>query len=97
MQEKERLYTRKSQAAIGWKKTNGKASLVHNLWAVQELFVDSELGWKFWWKCLQEQIGGKESALGQEQKIYCHHNVERRQDFVKDEVQWLNQKQETGC
>ena len=47
MQEKERLYTRKSQAAIGWKKTNGRASLVHNLWAVQELFVDSELGWKF--------------------------------------------------
>ena len=41
-------------------------------------------------------VDGKESGLGQKQTIYCHHNAEHRQDFVKDEVQWLNQKQENG-
>ena len=38
----------------------------------------------------------KRKNLGQEQRIYCHHNVELRQNFVKNEAQWLNQKQETG-
>ena len=40
-------------------------------------------------------IDGEESDLEQELRICCHHNVEHRQDIVKDEVQWLNLKQET--
>ena len=32
----------------------------------------------------------KESGLVQEYRIYCHCNVELRQYFVKDGVQWLN-------
>ena len=35
---------------------------------------------------LQEQKGGKESGIGQKLRIYCHYNVEHREDFMKDEV-----------
>ena len=54
------------------------------------LFVGRGRGWKFWWKFLQKQIGGKESGFRLEQRIYCHHNIEHRRDFVKGEVQWLD-------
>ena len=37
----------------------------------------------------------KKAALGKNRE-FTLINVEHRQDFVKDKVQWLNQKQETG-
>ena len=38
----------------------------------------------------------RRAALGMNRKFFWHHNVEHRQDYIKNEVQWLNLKQETG-
>ena len=88
--EKERLFIEKSRVVIAWKKPNERASFVI-------FFGRQRTGLKVLIKVASKaDIDGKESFLGQESRIYCHHNVEHKQHFVKDGVQWLNQKLETA-
>ena len=42
--EKERLFTEKSRAVIGRKKTDERASLMHNLSPVNKFFLSAEGG-----------------------------------------------------
>ena len=59
--------SRKSRAVIGWKNTNQRESLVHNLQALHEFCESAEGGVGSFDKTrFKEQIGGKQSSLGQE-------------------------------
>ena len=88
--EKAAFYT-KRRAAIRWKMTNERASLPQSLSCMRILRARLKVLMK-----VASGVDRKESGLAKEWRIYHYHTVEHRHDFVKDEVQWLNQKQETG-
>ena len=64
---KEVAISRKSRAVIGWKNTNRREPSVHNLQFLHEFCVSAEGGVGSFDKTrFQEQIGRKQSSLGQE-------------------------------